>query len=138
MIQKKTKKSKPAKKGDEKLKFLQAIVSAALSKNARDIIVLDVREIVSYTNHIMICTGNSDRQVCAISDAIEEEASKFSEKALSVEGYERGYWVIIDFVDTIVHIFQQEPRNFYNLESLFMEAKRVNIDINTTKRKINQ
>lgn len=127
MIQKGKKRSRPVKQGKEKLIFLKAISSAALSKKARDIVVMDVRDIISYTDHIVICTGNSDKQVCAIADAIEEEAKRFSERPLSIEGYERGYWVIIDFVDTIVHIFQQSPREFYNLESLFMEARRIDV-----------
>lgn len=128
MVQRKMKRgSRTSKQKDNKLKFLSAISSAALSKNAQDIVVMDVRGIVTYTDHIMICTGNSDRQVCAIADAIEKEAKRFSERPLSIEGYERGHWVIIDFVDTVVHIFQPEPRKFYNLESIFMEAKRIDI-----------
>ncbi len=118
----------------EKLAFLNSIASAALSKNAQDILLLDVRDVVSYTNHVMICTGSSDRQICAIADEIEREALKFNEKPLSVEGYERGYWVIIDFVDTVVHIFQREPREFYNLEGLYMEARRIEPDIRTHKK----
>lgn len=113
---------------NEKMEFLREIYSAALNKNAQDIVIYDVRGVVSYTDHIMICTGNSDRQICAIADEIEKVALKFSEKPISVEGYERGYWVIVDFVDTVIHIFQREPREFYNLEGLFLEAKRLNLD----------
>lgn len=113
---------------NEKMEFLREIYNAALNKNAQDIVIYDVRGVVSYTDHIMICTGNSDRQICAIADEIEKVALKFSEKPISVEGYERGYWVIVDFVDTVIHIFQREPREFYNLEGLFLEAKRLNLD----------
>jgi ribosome-associated protein len=113
---------------NEKMEFLREIYNAALNKNAQDIVLYDVRGVVSYTDHIMICTGNSDRQICAIADEIEKVALKFSEKPISVEGYERGYWVIVDFVDTVIHIFQREPREFYNLEGLFLEAKRLNLD----------
>jgi len=134
LIEKK-RKSKRSLQEKEKIEFLREICSAALSKNAQDIVVLDVRECVSYTNHIVICTGNSDRQICAIADEIERSAMKFSERPLSVEGYERGYWVIVDFVDTVVHIFQREPREFYNLEGLFMEAKRLNLDLKGSGKK---
>ncbi|MGB9599051.1 MAG: ribosome silencing factor [Myxococcota bacterium] len=127
MIQKRKRKSKQSPPPHKKERFLSAIANAALSKNAQDILLLDVSELVSYTDHIMICTGNSDRQICAIADEIEKEAAKFNEKPFSVEGYERGYWVIIDFVDTVVHIFQREPREFYNLEGLYMEARRIDI-----------
>ncbi len=120
---------------NEKMDFLSAIAAAAASKNAQDVLLLDVRDIVSYTNNIMICTGNSDRQICAIADEIEKEAAKLNEKPFSVEGYERGYWVIIDFVDTVVHIFQKEPREFYNLEGIFMEAKRIEFDLKNIKKK---
>ena len=113
---------------NEKMEFLREIYNAALNKNAQDIVIYDVRGVVSYTDHIMICTGNSDRQICAIADEIEKVALKFSEKPISVEGYERGYWVIVDFVDTVIHIFQREPREFYNLEGLFLEAKRLNLN----------
>jgi len=123
LIQKK-RKTKKSLNEKEKETFLSAISSAALSKNAQDIIIFDVKDLVSYTDHIMICTGNSDRQICAIADEIGKEALKFGERPLSVEGYERGYWVIVDFVDTVVHILQREPREFYNLEGLFIEAKK--------------
>ncbi|MCX7957872.1 MAG: ribosome silencing factor [Deltaproteobacteria bacterium] len=131
----KRKKTKKSLNEKEKESFLNAIASAALAKNAEDIVLLDVRKIVSYTNHIMICSGNSDRQICAIADEIEKEASRFGEKPLSVEGYERGYWVIVDFVDTVVHIFQKEPREFYNLEGLFMEAKRIEPQIRKIRKR---
>lgn len=133
MIQKK-KKIKKSLNEKEKLEFLNAVASAAFSKNAQDIVALDVRGVVSYTDHIIICTGTSDRQICAIADEIEKEALKFGEKPLSVEGYERGYWVIVDFVDTVVHIFQKEPREFYNLEGLLMEAKRMDLKLNLKRK----
>lgn len=135
MVQKK-RKIKKTQTDKEKIQFLNAISSAAASKNAQDIVLLDVRNIVSYTNHIMICTGNSDRQICAIADEIEKEALKFDERPLSIEGYERGYWVIIDFVDTVVHVFQREPREFYNLEGLFLEAKRIEPNLKIPKKSI--
>ncbi len=134
MIQRKKRREKNQSKKDNK-EFLNAIVSAARSKNAQDIVLLDVRGIASYTDYLLICTGSSDRQICAIADEIEKEALRFGEKPFSIEGYERGYWVIVDFVDTVVHIFQKEPREFYNLEGLFMEAKRIEPEIKTKRKR---
>lgn len=119
----------------EKLTFLSALYEAAISKKAENVLIFDVRDIVSYTNHIMICTGNSDRQVCAIADEIQKEALKFNERPLSVEGYERGYWVILDFVDTVIHILQREPREYYNLEGILIDARRVEPVLKTVKKR---
>ncbi|MCX7945071.1 MAG: ribosome silencing factor [Deltaproteobacteria bacterium] len=133
-MRQKKKKTPKSLSEKEKLSFLRNITAAALSKNAQDIVLLDVQDVVSYTNYIMICTGNSDRQICAIADEINKEALKYGEKPYSIEGYERGYWVIVDFIDTVVHIFQREPREFYNLEGLFAEAKRIELDIKNQRK----
>lgn len=97
------------------------------SKKAADIVVLDVQPHTSIAEHFLICSGTSDRQVQAIAEAIEEELRQHGEKPLAIEGYQQGSWVLIDYADLIVHVFDDESRRFYNLERLWHQAARVDV-----------
>jgi ribosome-associated protein len=101
--------------------------TAADSKKAADIVVLDIQPLSSVADHFLICSGSSDRQVQAIADAIKEELSKQGEKPLAIEGYQEGTWILIDCVDLVIHIFDEETRRFYDLERLWGRAGRVDI-----------
>jgi ribosome-associated protein len=104
---------------------LQA-VRAAEEKQARDLVVLDLREVAGFTDFFIICSGQSARQVKAIADAVEETLRKATAtKPNHVEGYERADWVLLDYFDFIVHIFNPETRLFYALERLWGSAERV-------------
>jgi ribosome-associated protein len=105
----------------------QLCAHAADSRKAQDIVVLDVQPFSSVTDRFLICSGTSDRQVKAIADAIEDELIKQGEKPLAIEGYERATWILIDCADIILHIFDEETRDFYNLEHLWHQAPRVNV-----------
>lgn len=97
------------------------IVELAASKKAEEITLLDLHKLTSITDFFIICTGNSDVQVKAISDAIVE-GMKSEVKPWHIEGRENLRWVLLDFVDVVVHIFHREERDFYQLERLWADA----------------
>jgi ribosome-associated protein len=101
----------------------QAISEYASDRKALDIVQLDLREIVSYTDYFVICTGRSDRQVKAIHDAIHQ-GMKADHGMLPgrVEGVTQANWVLMDYVDVVVHVFTPEMRDYYRLEHLWGEA----------------
>lgn len=101
--------------------------TAADSKHAADIVVLDIEPLSSVADHFLICSGASDRQVKAIADAIEEELAHQGEKPLAVEGYQEGTWILIDCADLVIHVFDHETRHFYDLERLWGRAARVDL-----------
>ena len=100
---------------------------AADSRKAEDIVVLDVQQLSSVADHFLICSGASDRQVRAITDAIAEELTQHGEKPLAMEGYQKGTWILIDCADLIVHVFDDDTRRFYGLERLWYRAPRVEV-----------
>jgi ribosome-associated protein len=99
----------------------------ALEKKARDLVVLEVRELTSIADYFIICSGSSDRQVQSIAQGIEENLSEAGHSPLSVEGANRGHWVLMDFSDVIVHIFYEPVREFYDLDGLWGHAPRVEL-----------
>jgi ribosome-associated protein len=99
----------------------------ALEKKARDLVALEVRELTSIADYFIICSGSSDRQVQSIAQGIEENLSEAGHSPLSVEGANRGHWVLMDFSDVIVHIFYEPVREFYDLDGLWGHAPRVEL-----------
>ena len=97
-------------------------VQAADSRQADDIVVLDMTPHSSIADRFVVCQGRSDRQVKAIADAVEEQLGKNGEKPRAVEGYQTGSWILIDYVDLVVHVFDPETREFYGLERLWGHA----------------
>ena len=97
-------------------------VEAADGRQAEDIVVLDMTPHSSIADCFVVCQGRSDRQVKAIADAVEEQLGKNGEKPRAVEGYQTGSWILIDYVDLVVHIFDPETRDFYGLERLWGHA----------------
>ena len=100
-----------------------AIAELAADRKALDIVQLDLRGIIGYTDYFVICTGRSDRQVKAIHDAIHE-GMKREHKVLParVEGLANARWVLMDYLDVVVHVFTPETREYYRLEQLWGEA----------------
>jgi ribosome-associated protein len=110
---------------EEAKRIALAAAQAALDKKASEIEILDVTGKVDYADFLVLMTGQSDRHVAAIADAVEEQAEKLGFRAISVEGMPRGQWVLIDFVDVVVHVFQEDARSLYDLDGLWMDARRV-------------
>jgi ribosome-associated protein len=100
-------------------------VSAADDRKAIDLKVLHLEKVTDFTDYFMICSGNSERQVQAIADAVQERMREERVRPLHVEGYNRAQWVLLDYGDFVVHIFQEEPRRFYSLERLWGDAPDV-------------
>ena len=94
----------------------------ALNKRAEDVIIIDLRKLNAPTDYFVICSGSADRQVKAIVDSILEGTSEKGIKPWHVEGYEALKWVLIDYVDVVVHVFHKETREFYSLETLWGDA----------------
>ena len=110
---------------DEEVKL--ALVCAS-EKKALDMVALDLREIASFTEFFIICSGANQRQVQAISDEINEQLKKqLKTKAIRIEGYGAAEWILLDYGDFIVHIFEKEARDFYDLQRLWRDASKVEI-----------
>lgn len=97
----------------------------ATDAKAEELIVLDVRNISSFTDFFVIMNGRSTRHVQGLAEAIEGELRTKRIKASHAEGLQEGMWVLLDFEDVVVHIFYYDQREFYNLEGLWHDAKKV-------------
>ncbi len=106
----------------DRLAKVTLIVEAAQERKVDDVVGLDVREISSFADTFIIATGTSDRHVRSVADSIEAALKAHGDPPLGVEGYDEGRWVLVDCGDTIVHIFQQEIRDHYDLERLWSDA----------------
>ena len=102
-------------------------VRAAESKKAIDIRVLDLREVTSFADFFVICSGSNPKQIQAISEEIGLQLEKRGEYPVSVEGFANAEWILADFGDYLVHVFSQKARAFYELERLWRHAKLVEI-----------
>ena len=96
----------------------------ALERKAGDVVVLDLRGISTATDFFVIASGNSDVQVKAIADHVVDELKKESVRPASIEGLKGGRWVLIDYIDFVVHVFHPQARDFYQLENLWGDAAR--------------
>jgi ribosome-associated protein len=107
----------------------RACAGAAGDKKAENIAVLDLRGISTFTDYFVICSATSEPQLKAISSSIREQISeRYHRKPLSEDGYPASQWIVLDYGDVIVHLFQGEKRDFYALESLWSDAKRVTLE----------
>ena len=105
------------------------IAEAGLEKKALHAEVIDLQGKVDYADFVVVMSGRSTRQVAAIAKGIEADLKqKFGRRCLGVEGLPQGSWVLMDFSDVIVHIFHEDTRGYYDLESLWIDAARVDIE----------
>ena len=112
--------------GEELDERVRLALHAAGEKKAHDLVVLDLREVASFTDYFLIASGTNVRQVHAIADAIEEELRKrLRVRPARVEGYKSAEWVLLDYGDFIFHVFEEKSRRFYDLERLWRDAARV-------------
>ena len=103
-------------------------IECAADRKAFDLRVLDLRDIASFTEFFIICSGANQRQVQAIADQIEEQLKKqLQTRPVRIEGYSSAEWVLLDYGDFIVHIFNKEAREFYDLERLWRDARKVEV-----------
>ena len=104
------------------LSLARELAELALTKKATDIKILDLRNLTTITDFFVICTAHSDTQVKAIADAVIEGAKKIGERAWHKEGMSQKSWVLLDYIDVVVHIFLKDTREFYGLEKLWGDA----------------
>ena len=98
-----------------------------LSKKGSDIVILDVRKLTSAADFFVLCSADSDTQVKAIADAVQEGTEAKGERPWHSEGYQARTWVVVDYVDVVAHVFHREARAFYNLERLWRDAGRTDV-----------
>jgi len=98
---------------------------AALDHKAIDLVILEVKNLSSFTDYFVISSGNSDRQVQAIASHIKEKLEKQGIYPLGIEGKREGRWILLDYGDVVIHIFYQPVREFYDLERLWSDAPKV-------------
>lgn len=103
------------------------IAEAARERLAEDVVALDVRQAVSFADTFIVATGRSDRHVQSIGNGVAEALAQTGEKPLGIEGYQEGRWLLMDFSDVIVHVFQPDVRRHYDLERLWSEATPLDV-----------
>ena len=113
---------------DEARPTALAIAKAALDKKAEDVTVLDVRGLTSYADYFVVMTADSDRQASAIADHVEDTMKKAGVSKVSAEGYETGRWILVDYGDVVAHVMNKESRGFYDLEGLWADAPRFQVE----------
>jgi ribosome-associated protein len=118
---------KPRRTGQRLPGDIAKAVRAALDKKAVDVVVLDLRQTPAFTDFFVLCSGGNQRQVKAIADAVEEALRGAKVRPAHVEGYDRAEWVLMDFFTFIVHVFTPQTRQFYSLERLWGDAKRIEV-----------
>ena len=104
---------------------LDLYIKAASEKKAKNLVVLDVADLTSIADVFIICSGQSNRQVNAIADSIVVNLKKQKIKPLNVEGTGEGHWVLLDYGHVIIHVFYEPVREFFDLEGLWVDAKRI-------------
>ncbi len=107
--------------------LIELAVASAGEKKATQIVVLDLREVAQFSDFFIICSGRTGKQVQAICNEIEEKLLELGSKPLHIEGFQSAQWVLMDYGDFIVHIFDEEARKFYDLERLWRDATRIEI-----------
>ena len=112
---------------EERIARATLVAKAAFDMKAERLVALDVRALTSYADTFVMMTGGSDRHVRAIADSIIEAVKAQGEKPLGVEGHDEGRWILIDLGDVVVHVFQSDVRDEYDLERLWSDAPPLEI-----------
>ncbi len=118
----------PEKTADSS-KLIESITEALLEKKAKDIVLLDVRELTTLTDYFIICHGTSETQIRALANnVLDKTVEKLGEKAWKKEGMDARRWIILDYVNVVIHIFNEEKRAFYGIERMWNDAIRTEIN----------
>ena len=102
-----------------------AAIQACLDKKAEELSILEMEKGSAFTDYFVLCSGTNPRQVQAIADEVELQLKKMGLRPTHVEGYNQAEWVLVDYVDFVVHVFSEKARKFYDLERLWKSAKRL-------------
>ena len=120
--------STPTTSSSNSLALAQRAAQIAIDNKAQDVVLLDLRGVTDMTDFFIIASGTSDTHVSAIGQHLIEDMKKEGSPAHHVEGLEKGRWVLLDFVDFVVHVFHPTLRNFYQLERLWADAEQVPLE----------
>jgi len=113
------------KKNDLKRQVSEAI-TACQEKQAEEITILELEQgSGAFTDYFVVCSGTNPRQIQAICDEVEERLENAGQRPTHIEGYKQAEWVLLDYVDFVVHVFSEKARKFYDLERLWKSAKRL-------------
>jgi ribosome-associated protein len=104
---------------------LKIALNAADAKKANDLVALDISGISTFANFFILCTGDSSRQMQAIADEVEQRLKANGIRPSHVEGYQNAEWILMDYLDFVVHIFSKSARTYYDLERLWRDGKRL-------------
>ena len=113
---------------EEWTRDLIPFVRAVREKKSMGVVALDVRKLTSVADAFILCSGRSNRQVSAIAEHVRTSLRAGGRKPLHVEGEKEGHWVLLDYGHVVVHVFYEPVRNFYDLESLWSDAPRIDLD----------
>ncbi len=107
--------------------ILQAVIKSIEDKKGMDIAVLNLAEVASFTDYFIICTGTSSRHIRALADNVQDKLGELSIRPTHIEGYKFAEWILMDYVDFVVHMFSEQARMFYELERLWQDSKRIEV-----------
>ena len=113
---------------EEWIRDLIPFVRAVREKKSMGVVALDVRKLTSVADAFILCSGRSNRQVSAIAEHVRTALRAGGLRPLHVEGEKEGHWVLLDYGHVVVHVFYEPVRNFYDLESLWSDAPRIDLD----------
>ncbi len=118
-------KAKPDRSGEEASRFAVSCARIMRDDHCEDIVVLDLRGVSPVCDFFVIGNGTSERQMRAVIDHVKEMGKKVGEAPYSVGGYDESSWIVVDYVDVIVHLFSEEKRTYYDLDSLWGDSPKV-------------
>jgi ribosome-associated protein len=104
---------------------LRLALVAVEDKKAFDVVLLDISRVASFASYFLICSGDSSRQIQAIADEVEKKLKENGIRPNHIEGYRHAEWVLMDYVDLVVHVFSKSARSYYDLERLWRDGKRL-------------
>lgn len=109
---------------ESKAKAIEA-AQAALDKKAKDTVVLELKDLTIIADYFVVCSGESTTQVKAIVENVEKKLREYGQKPMGIEGLNTARWVLMDYGDVIVHVFEEETRAYYELEKFWLDAPRI-------------
>jgi ribosome-associated protein len=102
---------------------------AAREKKANDTEVIEIKALSDIADYFLVCSADSDRGVKTIVDNVQQKLKEMGERAIGVEGYTEGRWILIDSADVVIHVFYEPVRRFYDIEGLWIDAPRIKLPI---------
>jgi ribosome-associated protein len=106
---------------------LKIAIKAVDDKKGIDIVALDISSVATFADYFLLCSGDSSRQIQAIADEVEQRLAASGHRPAHVEGYSNAEWILLDYLDLVVHVFSKQARAYYDLERLWRDAKTLDV-----------